>query len=261
MLACHADRMALMQMRTAVSAPGPEVRPTASAIDLARVSHDMRNPLTGMMGLTAILLESNLDDRQRRLTMLAKASAENLLGMVNDIMDLGRLEHGRLRLRRETVDIRRLAEQLIEVMRVQAGPTTVELRTAIATDVPQGIVSDGQRLRQVMGNLLSNAVKFTQQGHVELRIERIVQEGRSVLRFSVEDTGAGIAENEQGQLFSAFYQTATGSAYRGYSSGMGLAISKGIVEAMGGSIGVNSQLGAGSCFWFVLPLKEHVESI
>jgi predicted ATPase/nitrogen-specific signal transduction histidine kinase len=255
LLARHAQRISELDHAAPPSAAG--ARPTARAFDLARVSHDMRTPLGGVMGLTKLLLDSELDERQRRLTTLTRVSAESLLGLVNDIMDLGQLEHGGLRLHREPVDLRRLAEQAIELFQVRHRNDRVDLRLRIDDAVPATIDADRQRLGQVINNFLSNAVKFTQHGYIELRLETMGDAGGRSVKVSVEDTGAGISEDEQGPIFSAFYQSRSGTEYhQDASSGMGLAVCKGIIEALGGAIGFRSAAGQGSCFWFVLPLDR-----
>ncbi|URI06585.1 AAA family ATPase [Aquincola tertiaricarbonis] len=253
LLARHAQRMAALE-----PAPPSNGKPTGRTIDLARVSHDMRTPLGGVMGLTAMLLASNLNERQRRLAMLTKASAESLLGLVNDIMDLGELEHGQLRLHIAPVPLQPLVQALVELFQLQHSSGRVELRAQIDEQVPDSLDTDGQRLRQVLTNLVGNAFKFTRQGHIRLHVGRSGATGHDAVRFSVTDTGTGIAADEQQHIFKAFYQSTSGAAHTASaSSGMGLAVCKGIVEAMGGRIGFDSTLGVGSCFWFELPLAPH----
>lgn len=259
LLARHAERMARLGRPAASTNPDPQTvaseRQGQAAFDLAKVSHDMRNPLNGVLGLTSLLLTSDLDERQRRLARLTQSSAESLLLMVNDIMDLAELERGQLRLRNGPVDLRSLAEELQAVHQMPRLKGSLDLLLHVDPALPRHITADGQRLRQVMGNLLSNALKFTRQGQVSMHLLCEPVSAPTTIRVQVDDTGAGISEEEQGRLFDAFYQTSTGTAYRGPSSGLGLAVSKAIVEAMGGEVGLRSTPGQGSSFWFTLPLR------
>ena len=216
---------------------------------IANLSHEIRTPLSGVLSTTELLLEHPLDADARRYVEIIRDSGRMLLQLVSDLLDLKRIEAGRLELNLEPCRLRGLLEGAVDSFRSQAARQGVGLRLSIAPDVPDHLLCDSLRLRQVVFNLLGNAVKFTEHG--EIRLEVAWQDG---LRLAVIDTGIGIAANSVDQLFGKFVQADSSITKRFGGTGLGLALSKAIVEAMGGRIGVKSQLGIGSEFWIEVPL-------
>ena len=216
---------------------------------LAVMSHELRTPLNGVMGMADVFLEAKLDDELRGCAQTIKSSSKALLAIIDDILDLSKLEAGKLALYPEPVDLAALASDVLQLARHGRKKEGVELSLDLDPNDNQAVVLDEGRLRQVLLNLVGNAVKFTERGQVRLS----VRHSPTVIRFEVHDTGIGIPPERLGDLFCPFEQVHTGSIRHYGGTGLGLAISKRIVEAMEGSIGVGSELGRGSVFWFEIP--------
>jgi len=218
---------------------------------LAMVSHEIRTPLNGMLGTARMLADTRLDDAQGEFVETIRYSGDPLLAILNDVLDMSKLEAGHIDLEISSIDLRRLSHSLITLMTPRANERANRLSISIDEALPDTIKTDPGRLRQVLLNLIGNAIKFTEQGTVNLQIELIDQSGGNLrLRFSVTDTGIGIPDDARNQLFTEFFQVDAARARHLGGTGLGLAISKRIVEAMGGVIGVESQDGQGSTFWF-----------
>ncbi|WP_158284295.1 hybrid sensor histidine kinase/response regulator [Azospirillum sp. TSO22-1] len=225
----------------------------AKSLFLASMSHEIRTPMNGVLGFADMLLETDLAPRQRHFALTIRESARSLLTIINDILDVSKLEAGKMTLASAVFPLRPLLKGCAEVVHLAAQDKRIALNVSIAPDVPDRMQGDPDRIRQVLLNLLSNAVKFTDVGSVTLTVTRETAVGRpDAVRFTVADTGIGIAEEQQRALFRSFSQIAIG---RG-GTGLGLTISHRLVGLMGGRIGVQSSPGVGSVFWVTLPLGE-----
>ena len=232
----------------------------AKSAFLANMSHEIRTPMNAVMNLTYLLERSGLSDPQRDLVNKVKIASRSLLGLINDVLDLSKIEAGQMGLVNEAFSLGALIDDLGKVMGDQAAVKRIEFATDLQPGLPSYLRGDSLRLNQVLTNLLSNAIKFTERGSVRLEIRQVAQTPDSVrLRFSVFDTGIGIEPEALGKLFSPFSQADASTTRRYGGTGLGLAIVKRLVEHMGGTLGVDSRLGQGSCFWFELSLKPESE--
>jgi len=229
---------------------------------LANMSHEMRTPLNGVIGMSGLLLDTQLDENQLRYTKIVNASANSLLILINDVLDLSKIEAGKLELDNTHFNLTELVEQFSGMVSLEIEIKGLDFSYHISSTIITSLVGDPNRIRQILYNLTGNAIKFTDAGEIKIDLSLVSQtESDLIVKFMIIDTGIGIPSAQKEHLFQKFTQMDTSISRKYGGTGLGLAISKQLAEAMDGEIGFESELGKGSTFWFTAKLTKQSSGV